>query len=405
MKRILCFLFSAVVLLSVGCKKSESYEKFRIGKVMAFAEAVSPSEDQKTGFYGFTADLFSSCEGDNKLFAPLPIYSALGMTVNGASGKTLEEMIAAMNGDVAAINALNLSAFKEVAQNADKTSVSLANSVWIRNDYGAYVKDEYLDQLAAYYSPEIFSLPFDDKALKLINNWAYNNTDGKIGKVIEKFGRDAVMELITALYIKGKWTDEGADLGEKAFKNYDGSEGSAKYFSGSGALYSSGRAYAVKRYLEGGYYMLAVLPNEKEDFNGYLSDFSGEELYRLMYKEDPRGATYNFPEFECENTLPLIPVLKNMGIEEAFSRYSADFSAMTSDPVGLYIADAEQKAVIKVNRFGLEGAATVKIEMGRKTSAGPYGEDPLHLVFNRPFMYFVCTPGGIPLLSGTVTKM
>ena len=404
MKRFLCVLFAAVVLLSVGCKKNEGYEKFRIGKAMAFAAAVSPSDEQKTGFYDFTASLYSACEGENKLFAPLPIYTALGMTINGASGNTLAEMVSAMGGSVESINALNLSAYNEISGNADKTKVSLANSVWIKDSYGRYVKDSYLDALAAYYSPEVFSLPFDDKALKLINNWAYNKTDGKIDKVIEKFGDDAVMELITALYIKGKWVEEGRDLGTSTFKNIDGSSGGAKYFSGSGALYSSGRAYAVKRYMEGGYYLLAVLPSEKEDFNAYLADFSGKELYYLINKEDPRGAVYDFPEFESENTLPLIPVLKKMGIEEAFSRYYADFSNMTDDPVGLYIADAEQKAVVKVNRFGLEGAATVKIEMGRKSADAPL-EDPLRLTFDRPFMYFVCTPNGIPLLSGTVTKM
>ncbi|MBQ9481142.1 MAG: hypothetical protein IJU84_03155 [Clostridia bacterium] len=407
MKKLLCLMISAVVLLSVGCnvRKSESYNSFRIGKVTAFADTVPLSENRKTGFYGFTAKLFSASVGDNMLFAPLPIYTALGMTVNGAANKTLEEMLAAMENTVDDINAVNLAAYKEVTENADKTKVSLANSVWIKDDYGEYVKESYLDKLSAYYSPEVFSLPFNDKALKMINDWAYNNTNGKIDKVIEKFGQDAVMELITALYIKGKWREEAVSLSERTFKNADGSEGKAEYFSGSSALYASERAYAVKRFMEGGYYMLAVLPNEKEDFGKYLSAFDGNELYCLINKTDPRGARYTFPEFESENTLPLIPVLKNMGIMEAFSRYTADFSDMTDDPVGLYIADAEQKAKIKVNRYGLEGSATVKIEMGRKGSAAPPEDEPLRLEFNRPFIYFVCTPNDIPLLSGTVTKL
>ena len=407
MKKFICFMISAVVLLSVGCnvRKNEGYETFRIGKVMAMADTVSLSDEQKTGFYDFTAELFSATEGDNLLFAPLPVYTALGMTVNGAAGKTLDEMLAAMHNSVENINAINLSVYKEVAENAGNTKVSLANSVWIKDDYGEYVKESYLEKLASYYSPEIFSLPFDDKALKLINNWAYNKTEGKIDNVIEKFGQDAVMELITALYIKGKWTGEGEDLGERLFKNLDGSEGRAACFNGESALYASENAYAVKRFMEDGYYMLAVLPGEKVDFNDFLAGFTGKELYSLMNNVDPRGAYYIFPEFECENTLPLIPVLRNLGMIEAFSRYLADFSEMTDDPIGLYIADAEQKVKIKINKAGLEGAATVKIEMGRKSSSAPSGEDMLRLEFNRPFLYFVCAPSGIPLLSGTVTKL
>ena len=75
MKKLLCLMISAVVLLSVGCnvRKSESYNSFRIGKVTAFADTVPLSENRKTGFYGFTAKLFSASEGDNMLFAPLLI--------------------------------------------------------------------------------------------------------------------------------------------------------------------------------------------------------------------------------------------------------------------------------------------------------------------------------------------
>ena len=149
--------------------------------------------------------------------------------------------------------------------------------------------------------------------------------------------------------------------------------------------------------------MLAVLPNEKEDFNGYLSGFNGEELYSLMTRIDPRGANYVFPAFESENDVSLVPLLKKIGINDAFSDGAADFSEMSSDAEGLYITEAEQRAKIKVDGKGLEGAAAVRIEMGRKGASDYLTGDSLLLEFNRPFLYFICTPSGIPMLCGTVT--
>ncbi len=406
MKKALCFILFICMAFSVGCQKQAvpEYESFRIAKVAAFPDNVDeiPASSER-GYYNFSASLFSENKGDNALFAPLPLYVALGMTMNGAEGRTLREMQIAMCNTVENVNLFTRAANAEVA--AASSRVSLANSIWIRDVYGEKVKESYLDKVADYYAPEIFSLPFDEQAVLLINSWAKDSTNGKIEKIIDGLDSNAVMELVSALYIKSGWTAEGKDLGQMSFKNQDGSEGKAKYFDGTSTLYFSDRAYAVKRGLEGDWFMLAVLPSEKENFNDYLADFDGEELYRLMNEVDPRGAKYVFPEFENENSLSLIPLLKNLGINDAFSDATADFSNMMKEVNGLYITEAEQKARISVTRTGLEGAATVRVEMGRKSSGDQVSDNAMQIDFNRPFLYFICTPKGVPVMQGTVTKL
>jgi len=397
-KKAVCFILSLAFLFLCGC--SSAYEGDRIGKKgVGETDGNTLTENLKSGkdvYYDYVAKLVNDCD-DNALFAPAPLYLALGMLMNGAAGDTLAEMENAL-GKTKTVNEFSLALRQKVAENAKKTQASIANSLWTRKDFT--VKDAYLSEVSNYYAPDIFSVNFNDETAAKINKWVSDGTNGKIKKIVDGFDHEPAMLLLSALYIKGDWVNATDYTVTKNFTNADGTVSSAEFFGGNSKLYVSENAYGIKRFMDDGWFMAAILPKEGVNFSDYIDNFTGAELDAIFTQTDERGATYSFPEFENENDIMLGDVLKNMGMNSMFSVSLANFGALSD--TGVYVDYVKQKAKIKVDKKGLEGAAVIEISM--PTSAGPE-LNPLFLDFNRPFLYFVCTPDGLPVMLGTVTNL
>ena len=401
LKGILCFALVAATLFTASCTKSKGYERARIAPVVAYAEtSVTAVEMGEESYFAFTSELIKQVYNGNTIVAPLSTFSAIGMAANGAAGQTLEEIEHAV-GEIEGVNAYCLSARERINKASDEAKASVVSSVWIRDEFEQYVKDDYLHSVSSYYGPEIFSLPFNKSALKRINNWAFNNTYGMIDNVVEGFKQNAAMEIISASAVKGKWLDQAKKTRSGEFFAADGRTTTAEYFSGKSSLFASESAYAVRRYMKNGFYLMAVMPNG--EIGDYVSSLTAEELYMLFGNEDPRGASYIMPEFEIEQNTSLVPALKDMGMSLAFDEYYADFTKMSSYPYGLYITDVNQNAKIEVTKNGLEAAATIKISLGGKATAAPDGE-PLYIEFNKPFVYLVCYEK-VPIFAGVVNNI
>ena len=409
-KRILAIVILSAFMLGVaGCGIKEprvDLTAFRLGRISESNYTENARADVSArvdDYYSFAAGMLKRSFADNAMIAPAPAYSAFGMVLCGAAGNTLGEMENVMGGKES-VGVFNRALRQLVAENTQKTTAALANSMWIRDAYAQYVKDDFLDLAANYYSPEIYSLPFDDNAIDAINGWANDNTKGKIKRVLEELKEDSEMVLVSALYVCGKWENQAEITNKADFFNRDGTVSSADYFGGESSLFVTKNAMAIRRYLEGGWYFLAALPNESLSIKEYAENFSAAELKGLINGMDrERAARYTIPEFEKESTVDLVPVMQKMGTNDAFDPRVSDVSDMTSNPKGLVVGSAEQKAKIKVDKNGLEGAATVTIVMNDATAMPP--AETVYLNFNRPFVYFVCAPGGVPVLGGIVTSL
>jgi len=401
LKCVVCFALASITALSVSCAKPKNYEKSRIAPVVAYAEVDETLAKNGEGeYFSFTANLLKSAYSGNTIVAPLSTYSAIGMIANGASGDTLSQIENAL-GSTEKINQFSLYAKQAINKASDKTKANVANSIWIEETYKQAVKEDYLNDVSKYYGPEVFSLPFDKSALKRVNNWAYNNTDGMIDRAIEKFYENSKMVLVSASSVKGKWASEAKRTNSGTFTTATGKQVNADYFSGSSSLYQSKNAYAIRRYMENGFYFMAVMPNV--EIGEYLENLNGEELVELFNKTNPRGANYKMPEFETQTEKSLVEPLKKMDITDAFNRPLADFTLMTDATDGLYVNDIVQNAKIEVNKNGLEASATIKIDMGAKGAAAPELE-PLYISFDKPFVYFVCIEN-VPIFAGVLNEV
>lgn len=401
LKCVVCFALASITVVSVSCTKPKIYEKSRIAPVVAYAEVDETLAKNGEGeFFSFTANLLKNTYSGNTIVAPLSTYSAIGMIANGASGDTLSQIENAL-GSTESINQFSLYAKQAVNKASGDTKANASNSIWIEEEYRQEVKEEYLNSVSKYYGPEVYSLPFNKSAIKRINNWAFNNTNGMIDRAIEKFYENSKMVLVSASAVKGAWLIEEKNTVSGTFTTASGNQVSAKYFNGSSSLYQSKNAYAVRRYMKNGFYFMAVMPNV--EIGEYVQNLNGEEIASLFNEDNLLRAKYKMPEFETENKKLLIDALKKMGIVEAFDIYNADFSLMTNDPIGLYVNDVVQNAKIEVNKNGLDASATIKIDIGMKCSAAP-DRATEYISFDKPFVYFVCIEN-IPIFAGVLNEV
>ena len=137
----------------------------------------------------------------------------------------------------------------------------------------------------------------------------------------------------------------------------------------------------------------------------YLAQLTPEVLDACLAAEARHVQLY-LPRFSMETAGELKEVLKQMGIERAFSAADAEFGPMAENGArDLYVGSVLQKAKIQVGEEGTEAAAATAVEMLTKGVLRPTLEEPLEVRFDRSFLFAVVDPSlGLPLFSGIVAE-
>ena len=118
-------------------------------------------------------------EGKNTLISPLSVLYALAMTANGADGETLAQMEQVLGMDVDNLNSYML-AYLDLLPESKDYKMSLANSIWFKDDPNFLVEQSFLQTNADYYGAGAYKAAFDEGTRNDINNWVKEHTDGMI---------------------------------------------------------------------------------------------------------------------------------------------------------------------------------------------------------------------------------
>lgn len=354
---------------------------------------------------GFATEFFRLAyrEGENALVSPLSMAVALAMTANGASGRTLAETEAALGAPVAVINE-GLSAYMTEleAVGGEKCKLSIADSVWIRQDAAESVEEEFLRTNGKYFGAEIFSSPFSASTVSDINAWTANKTEGMIDRMLEEIDPGTLLYLINALYFEDEWEtkyeEESVYTGE--FTDENGKTEAAKMMDSQERIYlSDGDTTGfIKPYRNGAIGLAAFLPVEGKPMKEYVAEFT-EKKWRGLF-ENREAATVNatLPAFEYDFTLTANDALKEMGMTSAFDPLTADFSKTFSSS-DVFLGSVVQKTKIEVSEQGTKAAAATIVD-GEGTCAP---DDEYFVRIDRPFAYaIVDLRNGYPLFIGVV---
>ena len=141
---------------------------------------------------------------ENTFISPLSVNLAFNMLVNGAEGKTKEDILTAIESNVFSIGQINEHSkeLSNVLTSVDpSTSFSVANSIWPA--IGFPIKEAFIQANTNYYDAEVNPIDFKSAdAIDVINKWCTDKTKNMIPKALDKLSEDVKLLLINALYFK-----------------------------------------------------------------------------------------------------------------------------------------------------------------------------------------------------------
>ncbi|MCF8359544.1 MAG: serpin family protein [Prolixibacteraceae bacterium] len=327
------------------------------------------------GFGFFETVLTNEDSEKNIMVSPLSVSQALSMALNGATDNTYTEMQNVLGfADFLPeeINQSNKTLVDALIDHDPKVELSIANSVWYRNDMPP--KENFVEVNREYYNAEVSAYdpakPY--RAKDDINNWVDKNTKGKIDKIIDQVNSEDMMFLINAVYFKAKWKTEFKKTATEAmnFHLENGAEKEVPTMMGKVALnYYNDEKFSVIElpYGAGKFNMLIFLPEEGYTTADILPELKNTD-FELLRTMTPVDQEIWLPKFEFSYKNELTDELRAMGMNDAFTPFVADFNNITDKEV--YISEVNHKTYIKTDEEGSEAAAATSVTVGI-TSVGP----------------------------------
>lgn len=412
MKKRLIKLIALVMCAAMltGCAASGGVKNLTDGVEPVDMDAVGTDDYTMIGDLGAGLMQYAAAqEAENPVLSPLSAYLCLAMLMPGANENTKAEFEKILGADWDYVSALAADIAAQLEKTGGSTKLDLANSIWTDDDK-AVIEEEWLKTVKAYFGPDIYSadLP-SSEALKAINKWVNDKTNGMIPKLHdENYDKDTIMVLLNALYMKADWAHkfEGQDTYDREFTKADGSTVTVPFMN----MFEAYESYIKTEDAEGimlpyddGRLAFIALKPADGDARKYAAGLTGAKLKEaIAAAKADTFVTVNMPKFDTEYSVYLTDALKAMGMTDAFDPDLADLSGAGRGVDGpLYISYVFQKVKVDVNEEGTEAAAVTEIATAEGCALP--AEEPIVLTFDKPFVYaIVDTETGVPLFAGVM---
>lgn len=376
--------------------------------------------------------------GGNVVASPLSAQFALSMLQNGAAGNTLKEMQFALGTSsytVDEVNAYNreligklqrpivmsekyrelLESDNQCAEYCGQTPVDIdelipqmeiANGIWTA--LWLPVNNEFFATNAANYDAAAETADFGQQStMDAIDEWVSEKTHGTIPSINEQPNDEIAMMLINTLFFKGSWQNPFKS-GDGIFTNADGSRVIAPMmYNDDDKPRAESENFKMVRVP---YQLYADKYDEGRDqvkyFMGlYLPKHDGAVLttaeWQCLNADVVSGrTTLVMPRFSVAQELQLNDVLKAMGMQDAFDKQHANFSALS--PEGTYVSKVKQLCNITVDERGTTAAATSVVI---SETTGIDHRVLFEMKIDRPFYFTIETTDGDILFIGRVSHL
>lgn len=396
--------FVAMLALASGCGSPAGESEgpppllTSLPRVLSGPEVLLIGANNQFGFDLFR-EIRRSGAADNIFVSPLSATMALGMTLNGAAGTTLDSMRLALRFGGASlpdINAGYRSLIDLLAALDPSSQFSIANSIWTRQGYSFL--PAFLDAGRTSFDAEVRALDFGSPAsLSTINGWVSQKTNTRIPTILDQIDANEVMFLINAIFFKGSWrlAFDPKETRDAPFHAGDGTTQSVKTMN----LPAGPHRYGITAdaqivellYGNGAFAMTIVLPRGQRTLGDIATGLDATRFAEWLSALGDQEIPLSLPRFRLEYRRALKDDLSALGMRVAFDDQGrANFSGMAGLPGELYLTKVTQKTFVDVNEEGTEAAAATVVGVG-ETSA------PVAIEINRPFLFAIRER-----LSGTI---
>ncbi|NLW51091.1 MAG: serpin family protein [Candidatus Brocadiaceae bacterium] len=364
----------------------------------AAADAAADTSVVAAGVNAFAVDLYARLrpEEGNLFFSPYSISTALAMTYAGAAGNTAAQMADVLHFTLPAAR-LHPAYGRLIEQigratEAEGCELRIANALWGQSGY-AFVP-EFLQTLDGHYAAPLHQVDFVDAAeaaRKQINDWVSEQTRERITDLVPAGVLNALTRLVlaNAIYFKGDWLhpfEEGVTT-EGVFWTTpeEGVAAPMMRQTRSLAYGESAQCQVLELpYAGEALSMVVLLPRGRGGLPALEAALTPEALAEWTAGLRSREVDVTLPKFKLTRAVGLGEVLEAMGMTDAFSVQSADFSGMTGGR-DLRISAVLHKAFVDVNEQGTEAAAATVVVMGLRAAPAP----PVTFRADHPFILLI----------------
>ncbi|KAM9711735.1 serpin A3-1-like isoform 1-T2 [Dama dama] len=328
----------------------------------------------------------------NVIFSPLSVSIALGFLSLGARGSTLTEILEGLKFNLTEIQEKEIhQGFQHLLQTLNRPSnqlqLSMGNAMFVQDQLK--LLDKFIEDARVLYASQAFPTEFNDSnaAMKLINDYVKNKTQGKIEDLFKDLDRFTKIILVNYIYFKAQWKTR-FDPKHTQQAEFHVSENKTVEVP----MMSIGLKTPYFRDEELGCTLveLTYTSNDSAIFilpdEGKMQDLEAklnrETLTRWRGSLQPSLIdTLYLPKFSISSDYNLPHILCKLGIQKVFTA-KADLSGIT-DVMDLRVSQVVHSAVLDVDEEGTEGAAATGVELSPKSAL-------MTIVrFNRPFLIAV----------------
>lgn len=372
-------------------------------------DVVTQHTDGANGFaFRLTNQMLKEAkEGENFILSPYSVYLPLAALYNATDDTGRDALAAALgqsgmdadtwNELTSRVNAALLqeeqAAWMEENGQEFESPLKIANAVFVDDD--EQVKQEFASVFEEVYQGKLFTVDFaDDASAKEVNDWAAEQTDGKITEVIEKFDPDTVAAIANSIYFSDTWADA-----------FDEEQTQPDVFHGQ--KQDEKVPFMNQRFMEMQYYedeamqavvfpttyngqLLLLLPGEGIPAEKLLERMDAGILETIQEAES-RTVQLSLPKFKLESgPFSVKEALEAMGVPLTEAKKPCLSGLVEGEP--LYISEAVQKAMLEVDERGMTAAAVTV--MGLTRMSMPVEINPVDVKFDRPFALILTADGG-----------
>lgn len=356
----------------------------------------------------FALRLFGCIEGNaSAVVSPLSVTYLMSMLANGAGGATLSEILTALGWtgkQPDEINALCAMEMDKASKADPQVEVSIANYIAVSKNQR--LNDTFRSTVEDNYKAGIESLDFaSQSAVKHINDWCSNHTDGMIPKIVEQLDPNAIACLMNAIYFNGTWTSKFSkdQTRKEHFRGYTRDIKQVDMMHQSGKfMYADNDMFAAVSlpYGNRSYRMVVLLPNEGKSLADVTATLDTKAFANVLESMEQCIVDLKLPRFSVETELPLNDIVAKLGAPSMFKPGVADFNRMATGQ--MCISKMLQKAKIEVEEEGTRAAA---VTVGVMVGASLRSHEPRRVEFhaNRPFAYIITDSNGAIVFIGRYT--
>jgi serine protease inhibitor len=312
---------------------------------------------------------------ENIFMSPLSVSVALGMTMNGASGATYDEMRRGLGFGTLPQDQINQSykSLIDLLLGLDEhVTFKIANSIWTDQRFASAVEPAFLTTVRQYFGAEATVLDFrSPSAVSTINTWASDQTAGKIKQVLDQIADNERMFLMNAIYFKGDWRTafDPKQTSPRPFKLLSGQSLNVETMYRKGNVRRGqipGATVVELPYGGDAFTMTILLPDSTSDVNALVARLTPNTWRQAQAAVQVADVGLYLPKLKVSWKAGLLPELKTLGMRDMQDSRVADFSKLArgARPGDLYITKVQHDSYVDVNEVGTEAAAVTTVGVG-----------------------------------------